>query len=545
MGTGKIKILPVVLLILCTMTVYGQTEHVDIYNPVYRFLERMDNHNIIRQYNSFEIPKSRKEIAFYLQQVIEQRGKIGSTDQNILSDLETEYEKELYNTTKNSVRIINGSGYNFLHENEKFLYFRNAENFDIYINLIAGAGYIHRNIKDEFNNNAAFVNAGGIIRGNISDRFGFYIKGTNGNIFGNTRAALADKRLAQNFKFTEKPDESFYDETEGYLTADFDLIRFKFGRDRIRLGYGDIALIDDNSPVFDYLGLNLKYEFFNYSFIHAKMLDLASVPDVPFYGDKFLVYHRIGFNINRHFNFGAGEYIIYGRRGIDLSYLNPFAFYKSIEHANRDRDNSMLFFDFNNKSIPKTKIHLAFLIDDIAWRKAGTGWYGNQVMFNTGITTNDIAGLPADLSINYRRTEPYTFTHRISHNNFTNLGYSIAEHAMPNSELYSAAVTYRLNYRLEISSGMVYILHGANPVDGEEIINVGGDINLGHRYADSETTVFLAGIKEYYRLLNFLLVYEPVNNIFFRLDLKYLNNSVQTAQSHKELQSFFTLITVF
>jgi hypothetical protein len=59
----------------------------------------------------------------------------------------------------------------------KFLYFRNEENFDIYINLIAGAGYIHRNIKDEFNNNAAFVNAGGIIRGNISDRFGFYIKG--------------------------------------------------------------------------------------------------------------------------------------------------------------------------------------------------------------------------------------------------------------------------------------------------------------------------------------------------------------------------------
>jgi hypothetical protein len=63
----------------------------------------------------------------------------------------------------------------------------------------------------------------------------FTLKGTNGNIFGNTRAALAERRLAQNFKFTEKPDESFYDETEGYLTADFDIIRFKFGRDRIRL----------------------------------------------------------------------------------------------------------------------------------------------------------------------------------------------------------------------------------------------------------------------------------------------------------------------
>jgi hypothetical protein len=67
---------------------------VDIYNPVYRFLERMDNHNIIRQYNSFEIPKSRKEIAFFLQQVIEQQGKIKYRP-NILSDLEIEFEKEL------------------------------------------------------------------------------------------------------------------------------------------------------------------------------------------------------------------------------------------------------------------------------------------------------------------------------------------------------------------------------------------------------------------------------------------------------------------
>jgi hypothetical protein len=545
MGTSKVTIFLVPFIVLCfQMTLLGQTEHVDIYNPVYRFLERMENHHILTRYNAFEIPKSRKEIASFIREIILQEQKLSSTDRRILEDLKTEFEAELYDTNKNSLRIIENNGYDLLSEKQKFLYFINEDQFDMYINLYADLGYIHRNIKDRFNNNASLGNIGGIIRGNIADKFGFYLRGSNGKTFGNSVAAIADRRLAQNFKFTERPDETFYDETEGYITADFNIIRFKFGRDMIRLGYGETALVDDYSPYFDYLGISLNYNFFSYSFIHAKMLDIGLIPGQPVIDDKFLVFHRIGIDINRHFNFGAGEFIIYGRRGIDLSYLNPFAFYKSVEHSNRDRDNSMLFFDFSNNSIPRTKLHLTFLLDDITYSKAGTGWYGNQVMLNTGVITSDIAGLPVDLSLDYRRTEPYTFSHRIPHNNFTNFGYSISTYAMPNSELFSGTFSWRLNYRLEISSGITYIIHGANPVTEQGIINVGGDINLGHRDTDSEIADFLSGVKEYYRNYKFSILYEPVNQMFFRFNIRYFNNSTQSELSQKEIQSFLTLTTV-
>ena len=42
---------------------FAQAEYVDVANRVYEFLERMNNLQLIENYNSFETPKTRNEIA--------------------------------------------------------------------------------------------------------------------------------------------------------------------------------------------------------------------------------------------------------------------------------------------------------------------------------------------------------------------------------------------------------------------------------------------------------------------------------------------------
>jgi hypothetical protein len=548
MGTGKMKIKFIILfLILPVVLIYAQKEFVNIEHPVYRFLERMENRHLISGYNSFDLPKTRSEIENYLQQISADNADISKTDKNILNDLKQEFILTIDNSgidLENHSRIISGNRYNYFSEDEKFLWYRVTPDFNLFINLTTDLEYIHSYKKEIFNNNALSGSVGGIIRGTIHNKFGFFLKGSNGVLAGNKEAAFIKKTFRQNFKLNELSDERFFDDTEGYITADFDLIRFKLGRDRLRSGYGNLPVIDNNSPYFDYLGMSIKYDFFSYNYYHAEILDIDPSQGLPVYTDKYVVYHRLGFNLNRHIDFGAGEYIVYGRRGLDLSYLNPFAFYKTIEHANRDRDNSMLFFDINNNTLPGTKFHFMLLIDDISYGKIGNGWYGNQVMLNTGFLSSDILNLPLDISADYRRIEPYTFTHRLSHNSFTNFDYSLGSYNIPNSELLHAQFNYRLNYRLEISSSISYIRHGANPVSPEGVINVGGDINLGHRDIDSQTAKFLDGEMEYFRIITLSLTYEPLNQLFLKFYLTYLNNS-QTIESHKEIQSFFTLTTIF
>jgi hypothetical protein len=532
----------------------AQTEYVPSDNPVYSFMERMESLQIIEDYNSLEIPKTRNEIADYLKQIIKNNIELDPADKKILADLEIEFEVEISGNTFNSESLIGPGEYNFFSEKQKYIFFlSDSSTANLFINIVGDAGGIFLNGPSTAAS-AFLPSIGGEIRGTFLNKFGFFLKGTNGFVMGNKTAAAVRKDLAYNYKLFETVDENFFDETEGYITADFDLVRFKFGRDRMKIGYGKIkSFLDDNSPLFDYLSFNLKYKFFTFSYFHGKILGDASVDNdtitgaVSVIGEKYIGYHRIGFNISRHFDFGLGEMIIYGGRSADFSYLNPFSFYKSIEHSNRDRDNAMLFLDFNNNSIKGLKLFFSLLVDDIKFQKIGSGWYGNQTAFNAGLKSYNLYSvLPLDFQLEYMRIEPYTFTHRISRNNFTNYNYNLGSFLQPNSEMFYLNVNYRFTHRFNLSVGWMYTIHGANTKnpDGSIKENVGGDILSGHRTFDPEETEFLKGDLEYYRRLSLSIAYELVNQYFLILSIINLNDSLQE-NNFKETQSFLNLVVKF
>jgi hypothetical protein len=369
--------------------------------------------------------------------------------------------------------------------------------------------------------------------------------GTNGNSFGDKIASLQKRELQYNFKFNEKPEETFFDETYGYLTADFNEVKFKIGSDRNEIGYGNIkSILGDKAPRYDYLSFNIDYNFFRFSFLHGRLLGTETILIDPISGttssinEKYFSYHRIGFDISKHLKFGMGEIVVYSKRGIDLSYVNPFNFYKSVEHSNRDRDNAILFLDFTNNSIKGLKLYSTVLIDDINFSKLGSGWWGNQVAYHAGIASYNLYHLiPLDLMFEYYRVEPYVFTHRILDNNYTNYSYQLNENVPPNSELFFGRINYRFTHRINFSLEFAYSVHGANVLDanGNFIRNVGGDVNVGHRTTDSETASFLDGDREYFRRVALRIIFEPFNNIFIKTELMHQNNTIKKSVTEKSV----------
>ena len=542
----------VIAVFLLSTAVFAQDDYVSVDNQVYNFLERMETLHIISGYNSFEIPKPRKEIAGYIKQVIKNEDRLDKTDYKILNDLKTEFELELYGTLKNSQSFLGSGEYSIFSQKNKYLYYYNKPGkANIFVNLLGEGEEITQNIyPDNGSGSTGLGVVGGKISGTFLNHFGLYIKGTNGVVFGNKEVAKLRPDIQYNFKFNEKASSSFFDETEGYFTADYDMFRIKFGLDKMRIGYGPVkSIIDDIAPPFTYLSFNIHYGFFNFSYFHGKLLGESYYqPDSitggsEFVREKYLGYHRLGFDISRAVNFGVGEMIIYGDRGLDLSYLNPFAFYKSVEHSNRDRDNSFLFFDFNNKSITGLKLYSTLLIDDIDFSKLGTGWYGNQTILDLGLNSDNLYRiLPVEVKLEYTKIDPYVHTHRLNNTNFTNYGYNLGSILKPNSELFFAELDYRLNYRLNLSANFSYIIHGANPVlPNGTIINVGGDEALGYRTFDSNIAHFLEGDLEYSRIASAFITYEPYRQIYFSVKLLYMNESLQNSVKNKQLQGYFNI----
>ncbi|QQS37964.1 MAG: hypothetical protein IPM56_08510 [Ignavibacteriales bacterium] len=545
------------LIIFVNIILAAQSEYVPVTNRVYEFLERMESLHFIKAYNSFEIPKDRKEIASYIKQVIENDSKLDLVDKQILEDLKIEFEFELFETLNNTQSIIGGEGYNPLNQNEHYLFSHSEKNkFNLFVNLIGEAGGIFLNSKEpEKNLSTSTWLYGGEIRGTVLDKLGFYIRGTNGIVAGNLEAALLKRELKSNFKLNLAEDEKFFDETEGYVSADFDLVKLKFGRQKFDIGYGPFKMISGaNSPAFDYLSFRIGYSFFNFSYYHSKIGGASTVVDDTVQGsvanvaEKYFGYHRIGFDISRHFKFGIGEMIIYGERPMDFSYVNPFNFYKTVEHSNQDRDNALLFADVSNNSVEGLKLYATLLIDDLNAGKIGTGWWGNQTMITAGLNSYNLYPvIPLDFSLQYLRIEPYTFTHRLMKNNFTNMGYSLGPDIAPNSELFFCQINYRLNHRLNFSTSISLTNHGANPVDENGVLvkNVGGNINVGHRLQDAAEVNFLDGAREVLRSYSLSISYEPFNQMFFLLRSVYKNHSLQGSVSNRQFESYFSVIAKF
>lgn len=539
------------LLVLSPSILMAQAEYVRYNDEVYDFLERLSDLHIISVYNDLERPASRRTIAVKIKEAAANVNMLNSSDRKLLEKFKTEYEVELYGTALQSSNLIADKKILPFNQRNKFIYFlHDSGKASIFANLKFDVYQLQRKIYNGGSNKSALAYSyGGELRGTFLSKFGFYVKATDGKVSGEKDVARKINEIRYDYKFNSDPavisGTDYFNNTEGYITADFDMLKLKYGRDVKTIGYGPVKhILGDNVPKFDYLSLALSYKGFSFSFMHGKLMGSLTNREDPVEGGirgvtpKYFVYHRAGFD-SRHISVGAGEMIVYSRREIDLSYLNPFAFYKSLEHSNQDRDNTLLFVDAANNSIPGLKVATSIMLDDMTVGKIGKGWYGNQLLFNAAVFSSNLYKIaPVDLQIQYTRINPYVYTHRISDNSYSNSGNPLAAPLLPNSSSVFLRAVYHPVYNLKFRLDMAYSVHGANELNDDGTIkrNVGGDPAVGYRLGDSQTANFLDGIREHYRTVSLTITYEPWKDYFLSLQLEMENNSLQTS-ARKQLYS--------
>ncbi len=540
----------------------SQVGYVSAEDEIYFFLDRMSTNGIIENYNSFELPKTRFAIKNYLTEIVDKQYMLDIIDKNKLEDFLIEFEIDLNNSDCSSKALYDEKSFNYLiGPSEKYLYkFFDDKGTSFFVNFVGKLDYLtNSDIENSSNKNSLLYRFGGEIRGTFFNKIGFEINTTNGSFFGNKDLARKFSSLKYNYKFHRKDKSNsgndYFDETSAFLMLDYKYATLKIGNDRKLIGHGaNKIILSNNAPRMDYLSLDLKYKIFNFSFFHAKLLGNHTVVYDSLQGgrnlvsDKYLTYHRIGLNFSKHLQLGLGEMIIYANRNIDLSYLNPFAFYKSSEHANQDRDNSFLFLDVQNNSFEGIKLYSTLLIDDIDFAKIGTGWYGNKTVISVGTYISKLNSIvPLDFELQYIKIEPYAYGHRISDNNFTNLGYNLSSDLHPNTSSMNFNVIFRPHHRINIISGFTYNVHGTNITDdqGNILRNNGGNILIGHRPFDSKEVYFLKGEREYSRIFKFKTSIEPIKNWIFTLNCSYKNMSLAKSQHLEQFFASFSFCTKF
>jgi hypothetical protein len=531
------KNIVLILLFFVSLNLHSQVEHVHVYHPVYDFLIRAEAKDLLPYFSTTQLPLQRKEIVVALKTLKKKKELLSKNEVETLESFLVEF-----GVSKKKTAVMFKS-----KTDDKQLFFKNIVSdkekyvYNYYDSLnsvrIEPIGSVESFLmKDNFNETAQIAQGGARIYGTVEGKLGYFLQATNGTLIrGSQDLLLEDRRLAQNIKLTEL--NSDFDFTESHLRADFGNVYFYVGRESRLLGSGinQRMFNSDVAPPFDAISAGYRVKNFEYRFTHGSLLSspFDSTRGVGFHSEfpnKYFSQHRFALRFKKG-EIAAYEAVIYSR-DIDLAYLNPLRFLKTLEHALRDRDNSLMGADFTYRPIKNIELKGSYLLDDIVISEIGNNFWSNKAAYNLGVwfTPN----IDADFGLEYARVEPYTFSHfnyqnAVLHDELLLMGYM-----QPNSEKYTLATRYWWGSRYPLKVNFEYLRHGRNIYDNDTLFyNVGGDAGQTRRHpVDNDRVRFLDGDKHYVFATDVEYAFELTRNLNLVLYYRLNYNTIDKSTNH-------------
>jgi hypothetical protein len=390
-------------------------------------------------------------------------------------------------------------------------------------------------------NRYTYINTRGIqIRGMIDEKVGFYtFLGEN-----QMRSPLYVRDWVGQYKVIpgEGFRKSFGDQGYDFFTAmgyiSFNAtkhINFQFGHDRQFWGDGYRSLIwSDFSPPMLFLKINTNVWRLNYTNLFTQVFADAygysggSIGNTQF-PKKYIVSHRLSFNIGKNVNLGVFESVIFGREDslgnshFELGYLNPIIFYRSLEQQYGSLDNALLGIDAKWNFLQHFSLYGQLVLDELKVDEFinNKGWWGNKFAYQLGLKYIDVFNVNnLDVQLEYNSARPYTYSHSTIYSNYANYRQPMAHPLGANFKEFITIVRYQPIPKLSLAGKLIMANYGLD--DGTN--NYGKEILKDYNTRNSDEGNFTGqGIATDLLFFDLTASYMIWHNTFFDAKLIYRN----------------------
>jgi hypothetical protein len=519
---------------------FSQQENVPLDHQVYTFLKEMKVKNLPVNIHDDSPNMSRAEIRKNLECIDSLSNGLSVTEKKLLRKFKNEFYDDLADSTNTYQLFGDQAGFSkkgsdFLSDKIKYVYAYRGEGANYFLNVMGRIMY-GQNFKPYINNSWLY-DIGFRFRGTLFEKLGYSLTVQKGGVSGSQDfAPTIEPRLKYNFKYVENIENiGNYDFTEGYLRYYTEpvkdmLLAFQIGREKIKFGYGyeSKLVLSGDHPLLDFFRINFNYGIFSFTSLHASTVGEFSTDRSQNF-TKLIALNRFKLHFKDLFDFGLGENVIYSGRGIDLAYLNPFAFYKFEEMSLQDRDNGALWLDLQTNCFKNIEFQVTYFLDD---NPLGNLQDFSNFINKTGYQIGAFWYSPfsiSDLSFvfEYTRIRPYVYSHINPKNSYTSFGQLLGHHIGPNSDEIFLQAAYNFSEKLRFNFDYQYIRNGQNIYDsqGHLVFNAGGDAFVTHRdIVDPIRIEFLDGERINQNIFTFNVRYEPFRNFIFDLFYREIMN---------------------
>jgi len=294
----------------------------------------------------------------------------------------------------------------------------------------------------------------------------------NGTSWLNTRGVIAGGRLGKNFTFRAEfyenqakfpeyidsynrqtlivPGQGQWKEYSNGKAFDFayssalldykagKFLGFQLGYDKNFIGDGYRSmLLSDNTFNYPFFKVVATVGKIQYTTMWAQFIDLK-YPRASYengYRKKWGVFNYLDWNISKKVSVGLFETVIWqdsdssGKRGFDMSYLNPIVFLRPVEFSNGSPDNALMGINVKYAPSENSTFYGQFILDEFKLKEvtSGSGWYANKFGGQLGFRSNNIFKVPKlNVLTEFNAARPYTYSQRSTLNNYGHYNQPLA-----------------------------------------------------------------------------------------------------------------------
>ena len=248
-----------------------------------------------------------------------------------------------------------------------------------------------------------YVNAHGIIPGQVNDKFG-------------------PSRTTKDWAYATA--------VLSYTPTKY--LNVTLGQDKNFIGDGyRSVLLSDVAANYPFLKLTAELGNVKYMAMWAQFQDLKA-PAFSYdngYRKKWGAFHYVDWNVNNKLSLGFFDAIIWqdadstGKRGFDFSYVNPFIFLRPVEGQNGSPDNALIGFTAKYEIFKNMAVYGQALLDEFTAKEVfgGKGYWANKFAYQLGIKGFDAFKMKSlNYLLEFNTVRPYTYSQR---NSLLNYGH--------------------------------------------------------------------------------------------------------------------------
>ena len=223
--------------------------------------------------------------------------------------------------------------------------------------------------------------------------------------------------------------------------------RIGHGRNFIGEGYRSMMLSDNaGNYSFGLLTADIWRLKYMVLYAHLKNVGINQGRNYQKLDNKFTTVHYLSWNINKWFNLGFFESVVWPSndtlldRGYDPNYLNPVIFMRPVEFSTGSSDNSLLGIALNFKPKNGWTIYSQFVLDEFLLSQLQadakdlvksdpsrrSGWWANKYAVQLGVKAHNIFGVSGlGIQSEFNLARPFIYSHGNSLQNYGHLNRSL------------------------------------------------------------------------------------------------------------------------